>query len=249
MTDGKPTLLLISGILGLFGLILGFPFALQAEIYKYVDKRGNIHFSDRPFEQPGAGTANAGGTGQASSKLTTALRIYKYVDGRGVVHLTDRPPDSRYKLIYSGKTLLRPDASIFTKGGGYERYAEMVNLVAKQTGLESALIHAVITAESAYNSEAISPKGAVGLMQLMPGTAKRYGVSDSTDPYSNIDGGSRYLKDLLAMFNNNLRLALAAYNAGENAVIRYGRKIPPYKETRNYVAKVMQLYHAYRVGE
>jgi hypothetical protein len=236
----------------LFSLLSGVP--AHAEIYRHVDKSGHVYFSDRPFTTYGPVAAGStplpslGGATQAS-QLTTSLQIYKYVDHRGTVHLTDRPPDSRYKLVYSGTTLARPEGSLFSKGKGYERYDDLVKLVAQSTGLEPALLHAVITAESAYNPDALSPKGAVGLMQLMPGTARRYGVSDSADPYSNIDGGARYLKDLLAMFDNNLTLALAGYNAGENAVIRHGKSVPPYRETQNYVVKVQQLYNAYRMGQ
>jgi soluble lytic murein transglycosylase-like protein len=104
----------------------------------------------------------------------------------------------------------------------------------------------VITAESAYDPEAISRTGAIGLMQLMPGTARRYGVANRRNPEDNISGGARYLVDLLKMFNNNLQLALAAYNAGENAVKEYGNKIPPYKETQNYVRKVLEYYNQYK---
>ena len=95
--------------------------------------------------------------------------------------------------------------------------------------------------ESAYDPQALSRAGAMGLMQLMPGTAQRYGVSNAWDPVQNLDGGARYLRDLLKMFNQDLRLALAGYNAGEGAVQKYGNQIPPYRETQNYVVKVMDL--------
>jgi soluble lytic murein transglycosylase-like protein len=104
------------------------------------------------------------------------------------------------------------------------------------------LLHAVIRVESAYNPSAVSSAGAVGLMQLMPGTAQRYGVVDRTDPVQNIEGGARYLRDLMAMFGSDLTLAIAAYNAGENAVIKYNNSIPPYPETQNYVRQVLSLY-------
>jgi len=105
------------------------------------------------------------------------------------------------------------------------------------------LVHAVIQTESAYNSSAQSPKGAVGLMQLMPDTARRFGVIDRNDPDQNVDGGTRYLKYLITLFNPNIDLAVAAYNAGENAVIRYNNSIPPYPETQNYVKQVLALYN------
>ena len=118
--------------------------------------------------------------------------------------------------------------------------------MASRYGLPKSLIHAVITAESAYDTEAVSRAGAVGLMQLMPGTAKRYGVKNRRNPYENVNGGTKYLRDLLVMFDNNLRLALAAYNAGEGAVKKYNNKIPPYKETQNYVKKVITYYNRYK---
>ena len=100
----------------------------------------------------------------------------------------------------------------------------------------------MITVESGYNAKARSPKGAAGLMQLMPDTAKRYDVANIWDPRENVRGGARYLRDLLAQFNNNLALALAAYNAGEGAVAQYGNKIPPFAETIAYVPRVLQQY-------
>lgn len=117
---------------------------------------------------------------------------------------------------------------------------------ARETDVEPALIHAVITAESGYNPAARSRYGAVGLMQLMPGTAKRYGVTNRLDPAQNIRGGARYLRDLLAMFDNDLQLVLAAYNAGEEAVIRYGRRIPPFRATVAFVPRVMGYYWKFR---
>src|SRR6185295_10750786 len=106
------------------------------------------------------------------------------------------------------------------------------------------LVHAVIRAESGYNTNAVSSKGAIGLMQLIPATAQRYGVQDSYDPTQNIQGGTRYLRDLMKMFNGNLELAIAGYNAGENAVIRAGNRVPPYPETLAYVPKVLGFYRS-----
>lgn len=117
---------------------------------------------------------------------------------------------------------------------------------ARETDVEPALIHAVITAESGYNPAARSRYGALGLMQLMPGTAKRYGVTNRLDPAQNIQGGARYLRDLMTMFNNDLQLVLAAYNAGEEAVIRYGRRIPPFRATVVFVPRVMGYYWKFR---
>ena len=108
--------------------------------------------------------------------------------------------------------------------------------------IRRALLHAVIHVESGYDPKAVSKQGAQGLMQLMPGTARRYEVSDSFDPVQNVRGGARYLRDLLQMFHDDLRLVLAAYNAGEYAVIRNGYRVPPLKSTAAYVARVLQLY-------
>ena len=108
--------------------------------------------------------------------------------------------------------------------------------------MDPRLIHAVIQAESAYNPSAVSPMGAVGMMQLMPDTAKRYGVSDRYDVEQNIEAGTRYLKDLLALFGADIKLAVAGFNAGEGAVIKYNRTIPPYPETQHYVQQVLSIY-------
>ncbi len=128
----------------------------------------------------------------------------------------------------------------------YQRYHKLIQEVAERTQVEPALLHAIIQAESSYNPRARSPRGAVGLMQLMPATARRFGVKNRTDPAANIYGGARYLRYLLKMFNNNKKLAIASYNAGEFAVKRYGNKVPPYKQTQKYVTKVMALYETHR---
>jgi soluble lytic murein transglycosylase-like protein len=136
-------------------------------------------------------------------------------------------------------TISRSDDSFASKR--HKKYADLIAKAADKHQVDPKLVHSVIQAESAYNAKAVSSAGAVGLMQLMPGTAKRYGVVDRRDPVQNIDGGTRYLKHLLQLFDSNLNLAVAAYNAGENAVIKNNNTIPPYSETRNYVKKVMSL--------
>lgn len=122
---------------------------------------------------------------------------------------------------------------------------DIVAAVAMRHALDPALLHAIVTVESAYNVRALSPRGAAGLMQLLPETARRYGISDLFDPVQNLTAGARYLRDLLALFKQDLALALAAYNAGENAVIRHGNVIPPYPETQSYVPRVLATYRAY----
>jgi len=121
-------------------------------------------------------------------------------------------------------------------------YASHIRAAATATNVDAALINAVILVESGHNPTARSSAGAVGLMQLMPDTARRYNVKNRLDPEQNIRGGASYLRDLLVMFNNNLQLVLAAYNAGEQTVIKYGNRIPPYRETVAYVPKVLAYY-------
>ena len=175
--------------------------------------------------------------------------IYKYVDKHGRVILTDKPKNEKYKLLvktWKGweEKKSNIDYDKFTQN--QKKFSSTIDYYASQYGLPRSLLHAVITAESAYDPNAISRAGAVGLMQLMPETARRYGVNNRRNRSSNGSGGSRYLRDLLNMFNNNLVLALAAYNAGEGAVKRHGNKVPPYKETRNYVKKVIDYYREYK---
>ncbi|MSQ60023.1 MAG: DUF4124 domain-containing protein [Betaproteobacteria bacterium] len=179
--------------------------------------------------------------------------IYRYYDENGVMHLTDTPPDSRYKIYIATKK--EPSALRATlESVRYKRiperlrilYHEHILAAAKTFSLEPELLHAVISAESAYNPFARSSKGARGLMQLMPETAKRYGVRNSFDPAQNIVGGAAYLKDLLLMFGNDMQLAVAAYNAGEGKVMKHGRRVPPYRETMLYVPKVMSYYRRYK---
>jgi soluble lytic murein transglycosylase-like protein len=179
--------------------------------------------------------------------------IYSFTDEDGVVHFSNVPTDNRYVLLDSfgrpaGKkeAASRPAQSpntTFTKA----QYETAIDSVARTYALESALIHAVVSAESGYNSAAVSKKGAAGLMQLMPETAKRYGVTDRFDPMQNLHGGARYLSDLLRMFGGDLSLALAGYNAGEKNVVKHGYQIPPFQETKAYVPKVLNLYRKYQL--
>ena len=166
--------------------------------------------------------------------------IYKYVDEEGVIHLTNVQSDAKYKL-WIKETPRQRMIREFDKG----EYDEFIKKAAQKHNLDHALIRAVIKTESGFNHKAVSRKGARGLMQLMPGTALTLNVSDSFDPWSNIDGGSKYLRYLLNQFNGNLSLALAAYNAGEGAVAKYRNTIPPYPETQTYVRRVLSFFQKY----
>jgi soluble lytic murein transglycosylase-like protein len=177
-----------------------------------------------------------------SSSLASA-DIYKYVDAEGVIHLTNVPTESgiKYTLI------MREKRVIFDRklGEDISKYDHLITKASEKYSVDPALIKAVIKAESNFNHRAVSKKGARGLMQLMPATASSLHVQDSFHPESNIEGGVRYLRYLLNYFSGNLHLALAAYNAGENAVIRYGG-IPPYPETQIYVRRVLSYLDKFR---
>jgi hypothetical protein len=190
--------------------------------------------------------------------------LWGYVDDQGVVHTAREKLDDRYQLFVKGETsdaqaALRLSAELknlpatdnladhviyrrVSKSPNVAKYDPLVLAAADKVALDPSLVKAVIAVESAYEPGAISPKGATGLMQLIPATAERYGVKAIADPKDNIGGGTRYLRDLLKMFDGNLPLALAGYNAGEGAVMRYKNTIPPFPETQNYVKLVMQFY-------
>lgn len=175
--------------------------------------------------------------------------IYAFKDEKGVTHFSNLPHlDKRYKLVYRIPTLAQFRPNAWSPNGpkvvDIEKLVPIIANAARMHGLDARLVHAVIRAESGYNENAVSSKGAIGLMQLIPATAQRYGVVNSYDPTENISGGTRYLRDLLKMFNGNVELALAGYNAGENAVIRAGNRVPPYPETMAYVPKVLSFYRS-----
>jgi len=181
--------------------------------------------------------------------LPARADIYKYVDKDGHVYLTDQPEHGGYKLLVrTWKGWSESAARIDYRRAelNRRRFSPLIAEAARAHRLPGALLHAVIRAESHYDPDAVSRAGAVGLMQLMPGTAQRYGVRNRRDPAANVDAGCRYLRDLLVMFDNDLVLALAAYNAGENAVIGHDYKVPPYAETRVYVKRVLQYYRENR---
>ena len=203
--------------------------------------------------------------------------MWGYIDARGVAHFAAERQDDRYELFYKGdqggvgfdsrdgvKPLTetpRPVAvptappkllAYFEVSPSYKAVKHHLREASSQHDIEYELLQALIATESGFDATAVSPKGAVGLMQLMPATAQRYGVRADpktsvekklADPRTNIGAGTRYLRDLINLFPGRLELALAAYNAGEGAVQRAGNQIPNYRETQNYVKTVLQLYH------
>jgi soluble lytic murein transglycosylase-like protein len=174
--------------------------------------------------------------------------IYKYVDNEGVMHFTDAPTDRRFKIFMRDLKKDRKLRTNFKFAATYRNKAEfepLIKSLASEYGVDCSLIKAVIHAESGYNPNAVSPKGAQGLMQLMPKTAQGLKVSNSFDPKENLRGGVRYLRFLLDTFKGDVTLALAAYNAGLNRVSQYGG-VPPYQETRNYVSRVLSYQKSYQ---
>ena len=173
----------------------------------------------------------------------------------------DAPPAMAADQTGTGYRLSIPQPDAFRLGGGRgsgskppisaqladKPFTEQIHSAARDAALDPALVHAVIHVESGYNPAARSPKGALGLMQVMPETAARYGIRNPARSIeANLSAGTRYLHDLMAMFDGRLELALAAYNAGENAVRRYGHRIPPYRETEHYVPAVLAKYREWQ---
>ena len=194
--------------------------------------------------------------------------VWGYVDDNGVAHFAAEKVDERYELFFRGgesfdttsatpRPVSVPSAAaskliaFFEIAPGYKQVQHHLRAASKANDIDYELLKALIATESGFDAKALSPKGAVGLMQVMPETAQRYGVTGDKknpvekklfDPGVNIKTGAKYLRYLLDLFPGRLDLALAAYNAGEGAVMRAGKQVPNYKETQNYVKTVMQLY-------
>ncbi|SMF94888.1 Transglycosylase SLT domain-containing protein [Methylomagnum ishizawai] len=209
---------------------------VQADVYKYINPvNGHVEYTDKPnhkgfhriIETPEPFTRPAKVTFGGKSTLGN-----KSLFGGGL--FGSAPANNNAKSAARHAALER----------NRSQYAGLIAEAANRHGLDPALLHAVIRAESSYNPGAVSNKGAIGMMQLMPATAARYGVQDPYDPVDNVYGGARYLSDLLGMFSD-VPLAVAAYNAGENNVIKYGHRIPPFQETQNYVSRVLGYYNRF----
>ena len=174
--------------------------------------------------------------------------IYRYVDEKGVIHFTNCPRDPKFKLyIRESKEDVGDEnnSSSVSYIKDSNQYDSLISEFSRKYQVDFALIKAIIRAESGFNPIAVSRKGAKGLMQLMPETAQRVNVLNIFNPRENIEGGVRHFKYLLSLFNNDLRLSLAAYNAGENVVAEL-RSIPPYRETVDYVKRVLSFYQSYK---
>lgn len=193
----------------------------------------------------------------AAAPSVVAEAVYVSYTSKGLAVYSNKPSREGAQLVtHFAEARVRTSSSArMSRSGTRTRSSAadssvdaLIRLAALSHDIEEALLRAVIDVESRFNPVARSSRGAMGLMQLMPGTARRFGVSDAYDPMQNIDGGTRYLKELLRMFAGDMRLALAAYNAGEGAVLRYGRRIPPFAETQAYVAAVLSRYHDYRAA-
>jgi len=185
-----------------------------------------------------------------AASIGTAGDIYRFEDDDGTVHFTDTPTDHRFKIYLRDikkDHKLRTGFNLVRYGRNPDEFEPIITQCSTDYGIDRSLVKAVIHAESSYNPRAVSPKGARGLMQLMPGTAQELKVVNSFDPLENIRGGVKYLRFLLDTFRGDVPLALAAYNAGLSKVARYGG-IPPYEETRNYVARVLSLQKNYQTN-
>jgi soluble lytic murein transglycosylase-like protein len=170
--------------------------------------------------------------------------IYSFVDARGTTHYTNVPSDSRYQFLLATPREKTQSGDVYNAAmlEKSAQYDSIIEKAAAAASVEPDLLRAVIVVESGFNTHAVSKRGAVGLMQLMPATAHLYGATDRYDATQNIHAGARYLQSLMKRYDNDLHLVLAAYNAGEDAVDRCGRCIPAYAETQAYVPKVWRVY-------
>lgn len=179
--------------------------------------------------------------------VSATADIFRFEDDEGVVHFSNVQPDERFELYLREGAKTEPNRKTAEYPGG-DWMANYVDRYCRSNNLSPALVHAIIKAESNGQRKAVSRKGAMGVMQLMPFTSRRLNVSDPFDPIENIEGGIKYIKELLATFEGDVTNAVAAYNAGPAAVKKY-KGIPPYQETRLYVRRVLDLYRQYSALE
>jgi soluble lytic murein transglycosylase-like protein len=201
----------------------------------------------------------------AVSAAAADMQVYVAYSKRGMPIVTDVPLPGSAKLVFAQRppsarlaasfeswrttAPLRPTAPLARSGPAAQRREALlphVREAARRHRLDEALLMALIEVESGFRADALSPAGAIGLMQLMPQTARRFGVADPWQPLADLDGGARYLSHLLGLFDGDLRLALAGYNAGEGSVLAAGRRIPPFKETQAYVPAVLDRLRHWR---
>lgn len=240
----------LAWLAGIAALAFALPAAAGSGVIKYKDKNGVTHYTNVPGDRgANASPATAITTNAPAPKSSTAS-VFKYRDAAGVLHYTDRKPkNQRYTVLSIYCPACDPKSTV-----NWDRtrlnltaYATEINTAAQLNGVDPALVRALIHAESAFNPDARSRKGAQGLMQLMPATASMYGVSNAYDAVQNINAGVQHLAGLLKNFKGDVRLVTAAYNAGEGAVRKYGG-VPPYDETRVYVERVGVLHKRYQTG-
>ncbi len=187
----------------------------------------------------------------AAAPAQAIEHVYAARTASGLLEYTNQPSPNAERVFvvpYASTTWARR-RTVLRRARPVDGAIEgMIRVAAAAHRVEESLLHAIIEVESGFDPDARSSAGAVGLMQLMPDTARRYGVADRSDPAQNIDGGARYLRDLLAAFKGDLRLVLAAYNAGEGAVLRHGLRVPPYAETMSYVPAVLARYETHALS-
>jgi soluble lytic murein transglycosylase-like protein len=194
--------------------------------------------------------------GLLAAGRASAAEVYSYVDEEGVIHISNAPTDPRYRRVnrgVGGSGVYRPAPQararpIPAASPTLQQWRAHIRQAAEKYRLPEALLLAVMAVESNFDHQALSEKGAMGLMQLMPGTAKDMYVSDAWDPAQNIDGGARYLRILANQYGGDMVKTLAAYNAGPEAVRRAGGAVPGIPETQEYVRKVVALYQTFKAG-
>jgi soluble lytic murein transglycosylase len=167
--------------------------------------------------------------------------IYMYIDANGVMHFTNAPTSNQHEY----KVYLKERISVSTRFQATDKYDKLISNASKEFNVDSRLLKAMIKAESDFDPRAISTKGAMGLMQIMPENFKMLNIENPFDPWQNIRAGAQYFKKLYKRFNGKLALSLAAYNAGPTAVDRY-KSIPPYQETEEYVRRVLRYYRTFK---